>query len=191
MVIPDAQAGDIKVVVAGPKGAGKTTAIRCISDDGTVSTEVPMSGGPVGEKSSTTVGLDYGTVAMEGGRNLRLIGTPGQERFEFMWDILAKGAFGLIVLADNRRADPVADVQRYLKAFSTHIGLRRTVVGVGRLDTHPSPAIDDYVDRLGTAGYQLPVIDVDVRRPADVRLMLSILLSMAETDSSLPRGGSL
>lgn len=186
MVNSEPLAGDIKVVVTGPMGAGKTTAIRCISDNGTVSTDVPMSGGPIGDKTSTTVGLDYGTCEMAGGQRLKLFGTPGQERFAFMWDILATGAFGLIVLADNSRPDPIAEVERYLRAFAGRIGPRRTIVGVGRLDTCPSPGLDDYCAHLQAAGFVVPVIDVDVRREADVRLLLSVLVSMAETEPVIP-----
>lgn len=172
----------LKVVFAGPMGAGKTTAIRAISDGAALSTEVPISGDTVGDKVSTTVGLDYGECRLADGLKLKLFGTPGQERFSFMWPILGEGAFGLIVLADNSLPDPVAEVERYLKAFGRHIGPRRMVVGVGRLESHHQPDIDHYCARLAQAGFEVPVIDVDVRRAADVRLLLSVLVSMAEVE---------
>ena len=56
------------------------------------------------------------------------------------------------------------------------------MVGVGRLDTHPSPGIVDYCEQLGALGYSPPVLEVDVRRDADVRLLLSVLVSMAEIE---------
>ncbi len=172
----------LKVVFSGPMGAGKTTAIRAISDGGTLSTEVPISGEAMGDKVSTTVGLDHGECRLDDGVTLKLFGTPGQERFSFMWPILGAGAFGVIVLVDNSQPDPVAAVAHYLQAFAPHVGPRRMVVGVGRLDSHPQPDLDTYCTRLAEAGFAVPVIDVDVRRAADVRLLLSVLVSMAEVE---------
>ena len=184
---------ELKVVFTGPMGAGKTTAIRAISDGAALlSTDVPISGAADaaaaalagGGKTMTTVGLDYGECQLAPGHGvLKLFGTPGQERFRFMWDILGAGAFGLVVLADNARPDPVGDVAHYLKAFAPHVSARRTVVGVGRLDAHPAPGIDEYCERLGALGFTgLPVLEADVRREADVRLLLSVLVSMAEVE---------
>ncbi|WP_428002989.1 GTP-binding protein [Acidovorax sp.] len=176
---------DLKIVFTGPMGAGKTTAIRAISDGEVLSTDVPITGGAelsMPGKTMTTVGLDYGECRLGDQWVLKLFGTPGQERFRFMWDILGAGAFGLIVLADNSQPDPVGEVARYLKAFAPHVPARRTVVGVGRLDTHPSPSIADYCEQLGALGYNPPVLEVDVRRDADVRLLLSVLVSMAEIE---------
>lgn len=76
----------------------------------------------------------------------------------------------------------MGDVERYLKAFAPHVPARRTVVGVGRLETHATPGIDDYCERLGALGLHPPVLEVDVRRDADVRLLLSVLVSMAEVE---------
>jgi len=186
--VPAVSAGtsrDLKIVFTGPMGAGKTTAIRAISDGEVLSTDVPITGGAelsMPGKTMTTVGLDYGECRLGDQWVLKLFGTPGQERFRFMWDILGAGAFGLIVLADNSQPDPVGEVARYLKAFAPHVPARRTVVGVGRLDTHPSPGVADYCEQLGALGYNPPVLEVDVRRDADVRLLLSVLVSMAEIE---------
>lgn len=172
--------GTLKIVFAGSMGAGKTTAIGAISDGDALSTEVPISDGAIGDKHSTTVGFDYGECRVDDGLLLCLFGTPGQERFRFMWDILAAGAFGVVVLVDNARPDPVGDVERYIDAFLPHVPPRRMVVGVGRTENHPSPRVDEFCDRLLRRGLNLPVIEVDVRRPDDVRLLLSVLVSMAE-----------
>lgn len=173
---------EMKIIFAGPVGSGKTTAIRVISDKVALSTEVEMSEGITEIKNQTTVGFDYGKCEMGDGFSLHLYGTPGQERFRFMWDLLAKGAFGLIVLADHSRSDPIADVIDYLQAFAGHFPARRMVVGVGRLGARPALGIEQYVDRLTRAGFDIPVLDADVRRDEDVRLLLSILISMAEVE---------
>lgn len=172
--------GELKIVFTGTVGAGKTTAISAISEKVTLSTEVPMSEGATEHKHQTTVGFDYGECDMGDGFSLRLYGTPGQERFRFMWDILAQGAFGLIVLADHTRPDPVADVIAYLQAFARHFPPRRMVVGVGRLAERPALGIESYFERLTAAGFNVPVLEADVRKAEDVRLLLSILVSMAE-----------
>lgn len=173
---------ELKIIFTGTVGAGKTTAIAAISDNVALSTEVPMSEGATENKNQTTVGFDYGKCEMGDGSWLHLYGTPGQQRFRFMWDIVAKGAFGLIVLADHSRPDPIGDVIRYLEAFACHFPARRMVVGVGRLSARPALGIEQYVERLAAAGFNVPVLETDVRREEDVRLLLSILVSMAEVE---------
>lgn len=173
--------GEMKIVFTGPMGAGKTTAIRALGDEGTLSTEVPISDGTAtADKHLTTVGFDYGVCHLDEGVSLRLFGTPGQERFRFMWDILAQGAFGLVVLVDDSRPDAIEDLLHYLRAFAERIPQRRTVVGVGRLISAPGIRLQQYSAVLAGAGFEVPVLDVDVRRADDVRLLLSVLVSMAE-----------
>ena len=187
-------ANDLKILFTGTVGAGKTTAIGAISEKLALSTEVPMSEGATDSKNHTTVGFDYGECALADGCTLHLYGTPGQERFRFMWDILAKGAFGLIVLADHSRPDPVQDVIGYLNAFAGHFPPHRTVVGVGRLDPRGGVGngvgIEHYVERLAQAGFNVPVLETDVRKAEDVRLLLSVLVSMAEVGSDEDKPGA-
>ena len=87
---------EYKIVFTGTVGAGKTTAIAAISESRPVVTDVPNTDGSVA-KQLTTVGLDFGMVTLEGGQRLRLFGTPGQARFDFLWAILARNALGLVV----------------------------------------------------------------------------------------------
>lgn len=174
---------ELKILFTGTVGAGKTTAIGAISEKVTLSTEVPMSQDATEGKNQTTVGFDYGECALDDGCTLHLYGTPGQPRFRFMWDILANGAFGLIVLADHSRPDPVSDVMDYLQAFAHYFPASRMVVGVGRLQERAEIAIEQYVERLAQAGFNVPVLQTDVRKAEDVRLLLSVLVSMAEVGS--------
>ena len=161
-------------------GAGKTTAIGAISEIEPVVTDVKNMDARVA-KERTTVGLDYGEVTLDGGDKLRLYGTPGQERFAFMWKILSQGALGLIILIDNSRADPIADLNAYLDGFADLIAQTSFVVGVGRTETHRSTDLDHYAEALATRGLVAPVIPVDVRERADVLLLIDLLLTQLES----------
>ena len=170
---------DLKIVFTGTMGAGKTTAIAAISDRAPVTTDVQNTD-PGSAKALTTVGLDYGEVTLEGGEHLRLFGTPGQSRFDFMWKILAKNALGMIILTDNSRADPLADLRVYLEGFADDLDTMPCVIGIGRLQSHPSPSMDDYIDELARHQRVLPVLDVDVRKRGDVLMLIDILLAQLE-----------
>lgn len=107
-----------KVVVTGPVGAGKTTFINTISEVRTVATEAAISDGiELADKSTTTVGIDFGQLSLSGGLELFLFGTPGQERFSFMWDIVSEGMLGVIVLVDCQRPDTHEAALRMLDYF--------------------------------------------------------------------------
>ena len=172
---------EVKLLFAGPMGAGKTTAIRAISQIEPINTEVENTDFSESSKAETTVAMDYGELTLDTGDKLRLYGSPGQKRFEFMWPLLARDALGVIVLIDNSRPDPLADLNDYLSAFTQQIGVGRVVVAVGRLDTHPKPSLDDYIDAVSRRGQFLPVVGADVRRREDVVGVLDILFEQIES----------
>ena len=170
-----------KIVFTGTVGAGKTTAIAAISESAPVLTDVPNTDSAVA-KRLTTVGLDFGMVTLEGGQRLRLFGTPGQARFDFLWSILARNALGLVVLVDNSRPQPLDDLGLYLEGFAEALRTVPCVVGVGRLDRHATPTLDDYAEFHGARGLAVPVLGVDVRPRADVLLLVDMLLAQVEAD---------
>lgn len=102
-----------KIVIAGGFGAGKTTLVSAVSESRTLHTEETLTDQGIGvddvsgveKKNTTTVAMDFGRITLGSGYVLYLFGTPGQERFHFMWDELVIGALGAVVLADTRRLD--------------------------------------------------------------------------------------
>jgi uncharacterized protein len=167
-----------KLIFTGPSGAGKTTAISVLSDTPVVKTEAKASKADPkhSNKESITVGLDYGIINLKNKDKIYLYGTPGQERFDFMWDILTEGGLGLVLLIDNARSDPLEDMRFFLKAFAKFIEKTKLVIGVTRMDISPTPTIADYHQVLRTYNMNPPLFDVDARRKKEVSLLLQALL---------------
>ena len=117
-------------------------------------------------KTRTTVGMDYGVVALGAGQQVRLYGTPGQRRFDFMWRILVRNAIGIVILVDNSQPDPLADLREFVQALAPELQTTACVIGVGRHESHPVPGLDDLADALSGLGFVFPVVGVDVRERA-------------------------
>lgn len=157
-------------------GAGKTTAIASISDLPPVTTEVPNTD-PLGDaKATTTVAMDFGVTTLADGSVLRLYGTPGQARFDFLWRLFADDALGAVLLVDNRREDPIRDLALYLAAFQDLAESGAVVIGLCRSETNPEPGFDAYAGFLAERGLRLPIMPVDVRDAGDVLALLDLLL---------------
>jgi signal recognition particle receptor subunit beta len=101
-----------------------------------------------------------------------------------MWRILAQNALGIIILIDNSRPDPLADLDAYLEGFADVLAHTPCTVGVGRMDAHAQPGLDDFSARLERHGLVLPVLAVDVRRREDVALLIDTLLSQMEPSTT-------
>ncbi len=169
-----------KFLFTGPTGVGKTTAIALISDDEPVATEMAASGELAATKTTTTTALDFGQVRLDDGEVIGLYGTPGQERFDYMWTLLQERAMGLVILLDHSRPGSLTDLQRYLDGFGELIAQTGAVIGLTRADSEAGPAIDAYHECVAEYGYMLPVIECDIRRAEDVRLLMEAVISMAE-----------
>ena len=107
----------VKIVVTGPFAAGKTTLIRTISEITVLSTERGITDSTRARKSETTVAMDFGRITIDRDLVLYLFGTPGQERFDFMWEILGEGMLGYVVLVDAERDDSLQEAAAILGAF--------------------------------------------------------------------------
>lgn len=165
-----------KIIFTGPVGAGKTTAINSISDIPPIKTDASASDMTKSKKQATTVAMDYGVINLTNGEKIHLYGTPGQERFDFMWDILVNGGIGLILLLDNTRADPFQDLKFFLNSFDKFITESSVAIGVTQMDVSATPSIEDYHVQLKVLGINPPVFAVDARVKDDVSVLLQSLL---------------
>ncbi len=165
-----------KIIFAGPVSAGKTTAIACVSDTPPVATEARARDKTRHLKSHTTVAMDFGVMDLGAGEKLFLYGTPGQPRFEFMWEILAEGVLGMVLLIDDSAPDALQKMFLYLNAFGGVIEKTRFVVGVTKTDLSGRVGLDRYYHKLEHYGYKVPVLEVDARDRRQVVLLLQALL---------------
>ena len=174
------QANGAKLIFAGSVGSGKTTAIGCMSDIPTISTDVAATDETLERKETTTVAMDYGFMALEDGQYVHLYGTPGQERFDFMWEILADGALGLVLMVDATREDPVADMEFYLDRFADVISQTAAVIGISRSDIAERDIFERVQNKLLQRGQRMPVFEVDARETDQVSLLVNtLMLSLA------------
>ena len=140
----------VKVVVTGPYAAGKTTLIRTISEITVLSTERGTSDGAErSRKAETTVAMDFGRITIDRELVLYLFGTPGQERFDFMWEILGEGMLGYVLLVDADRPEQFGEARAILDAF-------RAIAAV------------PFVVALNRAGSLEPGLEQQVRAALDV-----------------------
>jgi len=173
-------AANHKLVITGPVGAGKSTAIAALSDKTPLRTDSLAGGMTRDRKRTTTVAMDYGVMELPGKERIHLYGTPGQERFDFMWEILQKGGLGVILLLDNTRRNPFRDLDFFLHAFREFIDGHRVAIGVTRMDVQPRPTIRDYHRHLAaerrSRPMSPPIFDVDAREPHDIAQLVRALL---------------
>jgi hypothetical protein len=171
----------VKIVVAGGFGVGKTTAVGSISEITPLTTEADMTSASVGiddiskvpGKRTTTVAMDFGCITVDESLKLYLFGTPGQDRFGFMWDDLAVGAIGALVIVDSRRLDDCYPAVDYFERLGLPF-----VVAVNRFDglvAHDLPSI-----RWALAIDEgIPLVTFDARDKLSVRDALLVVLDQA------------
>ncbi len=110
----------VKMVVTGPFNSGKTEFIQTVSEIDVVSTERKISSEAERLKESTTVAMDFGRITVDKELVLYLFGTPGQKRFDFMWEILSEGMLGFIVMVDSTRPETFREARGILETFRAY-----------------------------------------------------------------------
>lgn len=165
-----------KLVLAGPMGAGKTTAIRSITDAEPVSTEMPLSEGATQDKTTTTVALDFANALLDDGTPLLVYGMPGQERFAFMRPILLQDAFGVIVMLNACDDDVAAQCEHWLREIAAIDAELPVVVGITHTDRVPAFSIEPIRAAIRAVGSIVPAFTFDARDKAQTFHLLRALL---------------
>jgi signal recognition particle receptor subunit beta len=177
---------DYKVLFTGSVCSGKTTAIRSLSDIETVDTDTNVSDSAIRRKRKTTIAMDYGVLELSDESRLHLYGTPGQERFKFMWELmmsdLVHDAEGLVLLVDNTRADPFKDIQFYIQEFRDFIVRRRLIIAVTHSDEQADPDYHFYMNKIKEMGLFTTVMFIDARDPESVLTVIKELLETRERE---------
>jgi small GTP-binding protein len=164
----------VKIVVTGPFAAGKTTLIRTISEITVLSTERGITDDTRSRKSDTTVAMDFGRITIDHDLVLYLFGTPGQDRFDFMWEILGEGMLGYVLLVDASRPESLDEAVSILDAFR---GMARVpfVVALNRAEGLDE-ADEEHVRKTLELDSGVPVVPCDATDRESVKSVLLALL---------------
>jgi len=165
-----------KLIFSGSVGAGKSTAIKVLSDIDVVATEARATDKVKEKKESTTVAMDYGRINLDPETVVHLYGTPGQERFNFMWEILTQGALGLVLLIDCSAPSVSDDLASYLDAFQNFITHNPLVIGLSRSDLSNGIDWESIHTVLSNKGVVAPVFEVDARDKKDINMLVEALI---------------
>ena len=170
-----------KILFIGPMGAGKTTAITCISDDPPVTTEAANSARHLSDKATTTVAMDFGRIYMDDHNAIDLYGIPGQEHFDFLWPILERGALGAIFLLDgsNINNNIEFELEKFCSSFSRLRDNNAIVIALNRISPDSIQICQNWLINNNLA---LPVILADPRIKNDVLMLVELLIANAEVD---------
>ncbi|MFF0790219.1 ATP/GTP-binding protein [Streptomyces spiralis] len=179
-----------KIVVVGGFGVGKTTMVGSVSEIRPLTTEETMTQAGIGiddnygseSKTATTVAMDFGRISITDQLVLYLFGTPGQQRFWFLWNGLFEGALGAVVLADTRRLEVSFDVMGRLEERGVPF-----VVAVNSFPDAPRYPLPELRSALDLSE-EIPMVECDVRRRASSR---DVLLTLMRYLHSLTMTGSL
>jgi uncharacterized protein len=182
------------ILFLGPVGAGKTQAIRSMSDIDVVGTEAVATDATARIKRETTVAMDVGVMRLSAEDKVVLYGAPGQDRFDFMWEILLAQVRGLVLLLNHSSRDAMADLAHYFAQLRRLDDgrVRPLVIGLTHADLAPAEPLQPYLEWLqqhaaDLGGSTIPVFRTDARERRDVRNLLLALTSMMDFAERFPR----
>ncbi len=175
----------IKIVIAGPFAAGKTQFINTVSEIKTVKTERrTQAAGEKGVKDYTTVAMDFGKIRIDSEHELYLFGTPGQSRFDFMWEILGEGALGIIILVDSTDPSTFHEARRIINFFQSRFPVP-IVVGANKQDLPNAWSPSDVATALDIDEEEgIPVLPVSAVDKESVKNTLLALLDIIRKELS-------
>jgi len=169
----------VKMVITGPFSSGKTEFIGAVSEIDVVSTERKISSVAEKIKETTTVAMDFGRITVDDDLVLYLFGTPGQRRFDFMWEILSEGMLGFVVMVDSTKPETFREAKRIIETFSTYAGTP-FVVAANKQDDEDAWGPDDLriILRLPESIKVLPCIAL--QKESVKNILLELLYSILE-----------
>jgi len=172
----------VKMVVTGPFNAGKTEFIRSVSEIDVVSTERRISSQAEQVKDATTVAMDFGRISIDDNLVLYLFGTPGQKRFDFMWEILSEGMLGFVVMVDSTRPETFREARSILETFHNYAPTPY-VVAANKQDQGDAWDLEDLRIALRLSAHVKILNCIATRKESVKNVLLELLYSiLAEMD---------
>lgn len=170
---------NVKMVITGPFAAGKTAFIQSVSEIEVVSTERKITDGSRVVKEETTVAMDFGRITVDDDLVLYLFGTPGQKRFDFMWEILSEGMLGFVVIVDSTRPDTFREAREILNTFRQYADTP-FVVAANKQDLEDAWSPEDlrFALRLDGEAKVLPCVATD--KESVKKVLLELLYTILE-----------
>jgi len=177
----------VKMVVTGPFAAGKTQFISSVSEIDVVATERKVTGASeAATKNATTVAMDFGRITVDSDLVLYLFGTPGQRRFDFMWEILSEGMLGFVIMVDSTRPETFREAKKILATFQ-NLAPTPFVIAANKQDQQDAWEPNDLkiILHLNSKIKVLPCVAMDKESVKNVllELLYSILEQFDEADA--------